>query len=53
MKIEVKNLTKKFENITGFRSEPWHFRYVGVDIAKEIHEDDMPYEEYWAVNIDK
>ncbi len=24
------------EKITGFEFEPWHFRYVGVEIAKEI-----------------
>lgn len=49
----ILRFSKKFENITGFRSEPWHYRYVGVDIAKEIHEDDMPYEEYWAIHLDK
>jgi len=23
--------------ITGYRNEPWHFRYVGVDLAAELH----------------
>ena len=23
--------------ITGYRNEPWHFRYVGVDLATELH----------------
>jgi D-alanyl-D-alanine carboxypeptidase len=25
------------EAITGFTSEPWHFRYVGVELATEMH----------------
>lgn len=44
---------KKYEDITGFRSEAWHYRYVGVDIAERIHNDDMPFEEYWAIYLDK
>ena len=44
---------KKYENMTGFRSEPWHYRYVGEDIAEYIHENDMSYEEYWAMFLNK
>lgn len=49
----IRRFTKKYEFITGFRNEPWHFRYVGEKIAKEIHENGMSYEEYWAcfVNV--
>jgi len=36
------------ENITGFRYEPWHLRYVG-SIATFIHENNIVLEEY--VNI--
>lgn len=43
----------KYEVITGFRNEPWHYRYVGKKISKELHEKDMSYEEYFIVNIDK
>ena len=25
------------ENITGYQYEPWHLRYVGVDIATYIY----------------
>ena len=49
----IRRFTKKYELITGFRNEPWHFRYVGEKIAKEIHEKGMSYEEYWAVFLDK
>ena len=24
-------------DITGYRNEPWHFRYVGLDLATEMH----------------
>ena len=34
------------QDITGYRSEEWHYRYVGVDIAKYIYENDMTLEEY-------
>ncbi len=44
---------KKYENITGFRYEPWHYRYVGVDIAKYIYDNDISYEEYYAMFLDK
>ena len=27
-----------WEEITGYKYEPWHFRYVGKEFAKEIHE---------------
>lgn len=34
--------------ITGIIFEPWHFRYVGMDAAKAIHENGMCLEEYIA-----
>lgn len=43
---------KKYENITGFRNEPWHYRYVGEKIAKKIYEDDITLEEYFALYLD-
>ena len=27
--------------------EPWHYRYVGVEVAKFIHENDICYEEFY------
>lgn len=33
-------------DITGISNEPWHYRYVGIDAAKEIHEKDLCLEEY-------
>ena len=49
----IERFTKKYEGITGFRSEPWHYRYVGVDVATEIHDNDMTLEEYYVINLDK
>ena len=33
-------------NITMITFEPWHFRYVGIEAANEIHTLDICYEEY-------
>ena len=37
------------ETITGYRFEPWHYRYVGQEIAKICMEQGLAYEEYLAV----
>ena len=37
------------EDITGYRFEPWHYRYVGVETAKAVMEQDLCYEEYLAL----
>ena len=34
------------EDITGIEFEPWHYRYVGVDAAKEITRLGITLEEY-------
>lgn len=34
------------EDITGYSYEPWHFRYVGKDAAKEIMSKGITFEEY-------
>ena len=49
----IHRFPKKFESITGFRNEPWHYRYVGVDIATYIYEHNISFEEYWAMFLDK
>lgn len=35
------------EGITGIRYEPWHYRYVGKEAAKEIYEKGICLEEYF------
>lgn len=42
---------KDKENITGYKYEPWHIRYVGNEIAKEVYEKDITLEEYYNVAI--
>ena len=37
------------EGITGYGYEPWHIRYLGVDIATEIYEKKITLEEYLGV----
>ncbi len=44
---------KKYEHMTLFRAEPWHYRYVGKKIAKEIHEKGITLEEYHVRYLDK
>lgn len=34
------------EELTGYMYEPWHYRYVGIDLAKEIIESDKTLNEY-------
>ena len=38
---------KDKEYITGYMFEAWHYRYVGIDIATYIYENDLTYEEYY------
>lgn len=35
------------EDITGYQYEPWHIRYVGVDLAKQIYDANQVMEEYF------
>lgn len=37
------------ETMTGYSAEAWHFRYVGVEEAKYIHDNGISYEEYYAI----
>lgn len=36
------------EYLTGYKYEPWHYRYVGKEAAKYIYENDIVFEEYYA-----
>ncbi len=40
---------KDKEDVTGISYEPWHFRYVGAEAAKEIMERGITLEEYLAL----
>ena len=38
-----------WEDVTGYKQEEWHFRYVGKEHAKAIHENEMPLETYLLI----
>lgn len=40
------------EHITGYKYEPWHLRYLGEELATNIYESGLTYEEYYAVHIE-
>lgn len=42
---------KNKTHITGYIYEPWHYRYVGVDVATKIKELDITYEEYYEYYV--
>lgn len=33
-------------DVTGIIYEPWHYRYVGLEVAKELHDSGLTLEEY-------
>lgn len=35
------------ESVTGIQYEPWHYRYVGVEVAEYIMEKNLTLEEFW------
>lgn len=35
------------EHITGYKFEPWHFRFIGPKLAKKIYEENITLEEYY------
>ncbi len=37
---------KNKEHITGFNFEPWHYRFVGLSLAKKLYEEGLTLEEY-------
>lgn len=37
------------ESITGYKYEPWHIRYVGIDNAEDIYNSGLTLEEYLGV----
>ena len=50
----VMRYDERYEDLTGFRKEPWHYRYVGKEIAKYIYEhNNMSLEEYFVIFLDK
>lgn len=42
---------KDKEDITGYKYEPWHYRYVGLKASKIIHKENITLEEYYAYYV--
>ncbi len=40
------------EYITGYNYESWHYRYVGIEAATEIHNRNITFDEYYAYFIE-
>lgn len=39
---------QEYEDVTGYMYEPWHVRYVGKELAREIYESGVPMEIYMS-----
>ncbi len=37
--------------ITGYKEEPWHIRYIGVEHATKLHELGITYDEYFDIYL--
>lgn len=48
----IQRYPKGKEKITGYMNEPWHYRYVGKDAAKIIHDNNITFEEYYAYYVE-
>lgn len=44
---------KGLEKITGYNYEPWHYRYVGVEAATKIKQENITFEEYYAFYVNQ
>ena len=40
------------EYITGYNYESWHYRYVGVDVATQIKNENITFDEYYAYYVE-
>ncbi len=40
-------------DITGYVEEPWHLRYLGVDLATDVADKNITYDEYYDLYIKK
>ena len=52
--VFIYRFDKRYEDLTGFRNEAWHYRYVGNEIATYVYEhNNMSLEEYFVIFLDK
>lgn len=41
---------KDKESITGYKYEPWHIRYLGIELATKVYNSGLSLEEYLGIN---
>ena len=46
----IERYPKGKEFITGYKYEPWHFRYLGEEVATKVYNLNVTYEEYLVIN---
>lgn len=39
--------------VTQYMEEPWHIRYLGVDLATKVHDSGLTFDEYYDIYLDK
>lgn len=44
---------KTTQNLTGYEYEPWHVRYVGIDLAAQLNKTDQTLEQFFSLPIYK
>ncbi len=42
---------EEFVPITGYMEEPWHIRYLGVELATKVYNSGLTYDEYYDLYI--
>lgn len=47
------NSYQKWKEIDWYTIEPWHWRYLWVDFAKELFDKNITYAEYYKINWEK
>ena len=39
------------QTLTGYDSESWHYRYLGVELATQVYQSGLTYDEYYALYL--
>lgn len=44
---------KDKESITGYSYEPWHYRFLGKELAEKVYNEGITFDEYYAYYLEK
>ena len=42
---------KGLDYLTGYMYEPWHYRYLGTELATKVHQSGLTYDAYYAMYL--